>query len=380
MCGKSNGTRRRMPGVFHPMFLRKSGISFIPLMRHTIMQTFRLALIGFGNVGQGFAQILAERGDALALRYGAQIQIVAVSDLLKGAVYDPNGLDPRALLDTVRATGKVDTVNAPHHGWDAQKTILETNANVVVELAYTDLKTGEPAFTHLKLALENNQHVITTNKGPIALHYAALKQIADTHGVTIGAEGTVMSGTPTLRLGMEMLAAANITRVMGILNGTTNYILTQMENGATYADALQDAQARGYAEADPTGDVEGFDAAGKVVILSNLLMQTPLAMNDIDRTGITQLTPQDIADARANGERWKLIGKLEKENGQWRASVRPTRLPLTHPLASVMNATNAITFSTDLLGDVTLVGAGAGRMETGYAILEDVLALHRSTR
>ena len=341
------------------------------------MKTFRLALIGFGNVGQGLAQILAERGAQLAQQYDAQFQIVAVSDLLKGAVYDPQGLDPRVLLDTVQQGSTLDAVNAPHHGWDAQKTIADTNADVVVELAYTDLKTGEPAFTHLKLALENKKHVITSNKGPIALHYAALKKIADANGVTIGAEGTVMSGTPTVRLGMEMLAAAHITRVMGILNGTTNFILTQMENGATYADALQDAQARGYAEADPTGDVEGFDAAGKVVILANLLMQTPLTMNDVARQGITRLTPQDIADARANGERWKLIGKLENENGQVRASVQPTRLPITHPLASVMNATNAITFTTDLLGDVTVIGPGAGRAATGYAIVEDLLAIVR---
>ncbi len=344
------------------------------------MQTFRLALIGFGNVGQGFAQILATRGDALAQQYGAHIQIVAVCDLLKGAVYDPQGLDPRALLDAVQSTGTLDTVHAPYRDWNARKTITDTNANVVVELAYTDLKTGEPAFTHLQLAVENSKHVVTTNKGPIALHYAALKKIADARGVTIGAEGTVMSGTPTLRLGTEMLAPAHITRVQGILNGTTNYILTQMENGATYADALRDAQARGYAEADPTGDVEGFDAAGKVVILANLLMNTPLKMNDVARTGITQLTPQDIADARANGERWKLIGALERVNGKLCASVQPTRLPLTHPLASVMNATNAITFTTELLGDVTLIGAGAGRMETGYAILEDVLAIQRIVR
>jgi homoserine dehydrogenase len=140
---------------------------------------------------------------------------------------------------------------------------------------------------------------------------------------------------------------------------------------------LQDAQAKGYAEADPTGDVEGYDAAGKVVIMANLLMGQAMTLADVDRQGITQLTSADIAAAKAAGERWKLIGRVEAIENTISASVKPTRLPVTHPLASVSGATNAITFSTDLLGDVTLVGPGAGRIETGYAIIGDLLAIHR---
>ena len=137
-----------------------------------------------------------------------------------------------------------------------------------------------------------------------------------------------MSGTPSLRMAQELLAGAGVRKVQGILNGTTNYILTQMEAGATYADALKDAQAKGYAEADPTGDVEGFDAAGKVVILANLLMGQAITLSDVDRTGITRLTPDDIAAAKAAGERWKLIGRVESIDGEATASVKPT--PLAH--------------------------------------------------
>jgi homoserine dehydrogenase len=341
------------------------------------MNTYRLALIGFGNVGQGFAQILHERGDDLTSRFGARFQIVAVSDLLKGAVHDPNGLDPARLLAAVRAAGKLDSISAPVKGWDALRTIQESNADAVVELSYTDLKTGEPALTHLRAALENGRHVVTTNKGPIALAYPELKKLADAKGVEIGAEGTVMSGTPSLRLGMELLAAAGITRIQGIINGTTNYILTQMEGGLTYTAALEQAQSLGYAEADPTGDVEGYDAAGKAVILANLLLGASLTMNDVERCGITGLTSHDIASAKADGQRWKLIAGIERKGGAVTASVAPTRLPINHPLASVSGATNALTFTTDLLGDVTLIGPGAGRMETGYAILCDLLAIHR---
>jgi homoserine dehydrogenase len=341
------------------------------------MDTIRLAIIGFGNVGQGFAQILSERGAALTQQYGVSFQIVAISDILKGSLYNPDGLDPAILLETVQRTGKLEGITAPNKGWDGLRTIAGSNADVLIELSYTDLKSGEPAYTHLRHAIEAGKHVVTTNKGPIALHYPELSALALAHKVEIGVEGTVMSGTPALRMSAEYLAAAGIERIQGIINGTTNYILTQMEAETSYADALSEAQAHGYAEADPTGDVEGFDAAGKVVILANLLMGATLTMNDVDRTGISQLTLDDIASARAGGERWKLIGKVERVDGKVTASVRPTRLRANHPLASVSGATNAITFSTRLLGDVTMIGPGAGRLETGYAVVSDLLAMHR---
>lgn len=343
------------------------------------MHTYRLALIGFGNVGQGLAQILRDRGDDLAARFGADIRIVAVSDLLKGSLHDPDGLDPALLLDAVQGDGHLAGVPAPFRGWDALTTIAASNADVVVEMSYTDLRTGEPALTHLRKALEMGRHVLTTNKGPVALAYHSLAELARRQGVEIGVEGTVMSGTPALRLGTELLAGAGIRRIQGILNGTSNYILSRMETGASYDDALAEAQAHGYAEADPTGDVEGYDAAGKVVILSSLLLGGNLTLAEVDRTGISGLTQADIAAANAAGERWRLIGCTEREDGHINASVRLMRLPLSHPLAAVRGATNAITYTTDLLGDVTLIGPGAGRIETGFALIGDLLAIHSHT-
>ena len=341
------------------------------------LENYRLALIGFGNVGQGLAQVLRDHGQELAQQYGAAFQIVAVCDFLQGSLYNPAGLDPALLLEAVENDGHLRNLAAPQQGWDALETITRSNADVVVEVSYTDLQTGEPATSHVRAALQGGKHVATTNKGPIALHYPELAALARQHKVKIEAEGTVMSGTPAIHLGREQLAGAGIRRIQGILNGTTNYILTQMESGASYADALSDAQARGYAEADPTADVEGIDAAGKVVILANLLMGESLTMRDVKRTGITGITPQNIVEAREAGERWKLIGMVEKTDGRSEASVQPVRLPLAHPLASISGATNAITYSTDLLGDVTLVGPGAGRIETGYALINDLMAIHR---
>ncbi len=341
------------------------------------MELYRLALIGFGNVGQGLAQIVQDYGEDIAERFGARLVIVAVSNLTKGSLYDPNGLDPAALLQAVSSGKSLESLPAQNYGWDAMQTIANSNADVIAEMSYTDLKTGEPASGFIRAALKAGKHVITANKGPAALHYAELAKLAAENGVFFGVEGSVMSGTPTLTLGLNLLSAAGITKMQGILNGTTNYILTQMTAGACFADALAEAQRLGFAEADPSGDVEGYDAAGKVVILANLLMNAGIGMEDIDRQGISKLTPEDIAAASAAGEKWKLIGKVEKTAEGVQASVKPMRLPLSHPLASVDGATNAITYQTKLLGEVTLIGPGAGRVETGYALIVDLLNLHR---
>lgn len=341
------------------------------------MREYRLALVGFGNVGQGLAEILAERGESLAGQQGARFTIVTVNTATRGSVYDPAGLAPASLLQAIAQDGRLEGVPAAHHGWDVSRVVAESNADVVIEMSPTKLDTAEPATSVLRAALQNGRHVITTNKGPIARHYAELAALAAEQGLFLGIEGTVMAGTPVLRLGHELLAGSGIRRVAGILNGTTNYILTAMQGGATYAAALAEAQALGYAETDPTADVEGHDAAVKVVILANLLLGGRLAPEDVATQGISGLTPIDIVAAEAAGERWKLIGSVEQTGGGLVAAVRPVRLPLAHPLASVGGATNAVTFTTDLIGDVTLVGPGAGRVATGYAVLGDLLALHR---
>jgi len=335
---------------------------------------YNLALIGFGNVGQGLAEILSNKAPLLRDKFDADIRIVAICDLYKGSIADPGGFDPKALLDHINETGDLKEFPAPDKGWDAHETIEKSAANVLVELSYTDLKTGEPALSHIIQALESGMNVSTTNKGPAALHFPKLLGLSKAHGGEIGVEGTVMSGTPALALGMRMLTAAGINRIQGILNGTTNYILGEMENGADYADALKDAQAKGYAEADPAGDVDGHDAAAKVVILANLMMGQSMTMQDVSCVGISGVTREQIQSAQAENQRWKLIGTLENVNGEISGSVEPVKLDATHPLYGISGATNAITYSTDLLGDITLIGPGAGRIETGYAIIGDILS------
>lgn len=340
-----------------------------------LMRTYRLALVGFGNVGQGLATILRDTADQLAEQYGARFVIVAAHTASRGSVYDPDGLDPAALL--AAPGGRLDAVPAAHHGWDVARVLAEGNADVVVELSPTNLDTAEPATTTLRTALAGGRHAVTTNKGPVALHYPALAALAAAHGRFLGIEGTVMAGTPALRLGRELLAGAGIRRISGILNGTTNYMLTRMAAGDSYEAALAEAQAKGYAEADPTADVDGHDAAVKVLILGNLLLGGALSPGDVSTEGIRGLTTGAIAEAAAAGECWKLVGNVERTPGGLRAHVAPVRLPLSHPLAGVGGATNAVSFTTDLAGEVTLIGPGAGRVETGYAVLGDLLALAR---
>jgi homoserine dehydrogenase len=341
----------------------------------------KLALIGFGTVGQGLAEILRDKGDKLRAQYGFEAQIVAISTATRGAIYHPEGLDINTALRTVRERGSLDDYPEAAglvRGWEGLTTIREGDADTIVETTWTNLETGEPAISHIRAAFETGKHVVTSNKGPVALAYQELKHLAEAHGVRWGIEGTLMSGTPALRLARTALAGCHIGEMRGILNGTTNYMLTQMEGGATYADALAEAQRLGYAEADPSGDVEGHDALGKLLILAAVVMEAPLTWDQVSCQGISQLTLDDVQRARVEGKRWKLIAQLKRVRDEVEASVGPQAIPANAPLAAVSGATNAITYVTDLLGEVTLVGPGAGRRETGFALLADMLDIYKA--
>lgn len=338
-----------------------------------------LALIGFGNVGRGFAQILMDKGADLAQKEGFVPRVVAIVTSSRGVLFDPNGLDLPAALDAYQK-GSFEHYPASeslHREMNAQDICTHNAVEAIIETTPTDLETAQPALDHCRWALGAGKHVVTANKGPAALHWQTLSELAAQNSAQIGIEGTVMSGTPAMQLAMNSLAGCTFNEIRGILNGTTNYILTQMENGHAYADALKAAQDLGYAEPDPTADVEGYDAMSKVLILANVVMGGSLTPADISVTGISALTPDDIAAAHAAGKCYKLIGRVVRKEGKIDASVAPVRVPLSDPLASIGGATNAITYSTDLMGDVTLIGAGAGRTETGFSLLSDLLAIHR---
>ncbi|MCD4817951.1 MAG: homoserine dehydrogenase [Candidatus Cloacimonetes bacterium] len=336
----------------------------------------KIALLGFGTVGQGICEILLNKKEYLKEKYNYEFEFVAVADFAFGSVYNPNGLNIPAMLEEAKAKKKFtrDLTTL-----DNVSLITKCNADVVCELTYTDLDTGGPAIEHCKAALESKKHIVTSNKGPAALRYPEMKALADKKGVKFMIEGTVVAGTPIINLVEGPLAGCEISKIRGILNGTTNYMLSEMEKGMGYDEVLKVAQDLGYAEANPAGDVEGYDARGKVTILANIVMGASMKINEVPCRGITKITSEDIQKAKDTNARWKLIGTVENKDGEITGSVSPEMIDLSHPLAGVMGATNALTFTTDLLGDVTIVGPGAGRIETGFSILTDLLQIHNSS-
>jgi homoserine dehydrogenase len=261
---------------------------------------------------------------------------------------------------------------------DPLEMIERCEADIIAELTYTDIQTGEPATTYIQKALQSGKHVVTSNKGPAALHYPELRDLAKKKKVHFRIEGTVMSGTPVFTLYEGGFAGNTVKEIKGILNGTTNFILSKMEmDNMDYREALALAQKLGYAEADPTADVEGFDALAKIVILSNVILEGNVRPSDVKREGISAISRDMALAAKQEGFRYKLIAQTKRDGFNITASVSPQKLPLSDPLAGVMGAQNALTFDLDLLGKVTIQGPGAGKTETGHAILQDMLAIHR---
>ena len=343
---------------------------------------YRIGLVGCGTVGQGLLEILDKKKEFLRDAYGFEARVVAISDKIRGSLLVPEGIDIPAVLGVLGRGGNLADYPKAAPGQaeplDPLDMIEKTDAGIIAELTYTNIQTAEPATSYIKKALRTGKHVVTSNKGPAALYYRELQDLARKNGLQFRIEGTVMSGTPVFHLAESGLAGNDIREVKGILNGTTNFILSKMETEEMeYAAALKLAQELGYAEADPTADVEGFDALAKIVILSNVLMGGSLKTLDVPRKGISSIGKADVAAAKKEGYRYKLIAHAKKEAGGVVASVSPQKLPLSDPLTGVMGAHNALSLETDLMGKVTIQGAGAGKAETGFAILSDMLAIHR---
>lgn len=306
----------------------------------------KIILVGFGTVGQGLAELFLEKGKVLKSRYGFEPVISGVATRSKGILYRYQGLSIPDLLEAAKKGSfehYPDSKDADRNFSDAVDLLRRCGADVMVEVTPTDLETAMPAAAHFQAAITTKKHIVTANKGPLATGYKQLVQRAKDAGVQIRFEATVMSGTPTIATGLELLAGSGMLEVRGILNGTTNYILTQMESGLEYEAALKQAQELGYAETDPTADVEGHDAAAKVLILLAALFGQEKTFEDLDVTGITQISAEDIQSAKAARERYKLVASVTLAGG----SVKPMRLPMNDPLAQVSGATNAVTFQTD---------------------------------
>jgi homoserine dehydrogenase len=328
----------------------------------------RIILIGYGVVGQSLTSILLRRRLETVKDYGFNPKVVAIVDR-GGAVINPKGLDLERILALKKQKGTLAA--DPEFGRPKMSpldVIESVEAEVMVEATPTNVKNGEPGLSHIKTAFKTGKHVVTTNKGPLALALPALTELADYNRVYLRFSGTVGGGTPVLELAKKCLLGDKIVAIRGILNGTTNYILTEMaEKHVTFQQALDSAQKLGYAETDPSMDIDGIDPACKVVIMANWIMNKKYTLKDVDVQGIRGVTLQALEKAAKRGNTIKLIGSVDGN-----PKVAPMEISKHDPLC-VSGVLNAVTFVSEFAGEETIIGRGAGGMETASAVLRDLL-------
>ena len=319
----------------------------------------KIALLGLGSVGRGVLSVLQENDHGFML--------TGVADSQSGLI-SPGGINPAIVHAAKQKKGMCGDPNL-----SALDVVRDADYDVLIEVTPTDATTGEPALTHIITALKRGKHVVTSNKGPISLRLKELKALAEESGVEIRYEATVAGAIPIFHTLEHGLAGNRIIALYGILNGTCNYILTRMAaEGLTYEQALIEAREMGYAEADPTYDVKGIDAAIKLVILTNTIWDHGISLADVELTGIDGLTLDALRLAEEQESTIRLIAEADLAKGRVRVS--PRIIPKNHPLV-VEGTLNAITLETDLAGEITMIGKGAGSVETASAILGDLLLI-----
>ena len=325
----------------------------------------RAFICGFGTVGQGFAEVLARRMDFLEERYGCPILVTGAMDS-KTYVLDRNGLDPLDLVATKQRTGRV----GEDEYTDSTKVLDQAAYDILVEVSPTDIKTGGAGLRNITHALENRKDVITVNKGPLALKFNELITLARRNKCKFRFEGSVGGAMPIINLCRENLRGEKIESIRGIFNGTCNFILSKMDKGQPFDQALKEAQQMGYAETDPTNDIEGYDSACKVAILANSVFGRNVTFDDVKITGITGITEEAIALAASRNMVIRLIGEVSET----KLEVGPRLVPRGHPL-SISGTLNTAQIISDLAGPITVSGRGAGRTETASAILSDLISI-----
>jgi len=340
----------------------------------------RVCLIGCGRVGQWLLRAFAGSAEQLASRYGFRPVVVGIATARHGLISSAAGLDLPTLLDLVEA-GRPLTEHPGSRQWPVLEGMGAIDAEVLVEVTASPAADGEPGVSHMRAALQRGLAVVTSNKWPVALHGLELVQLARSNGVTLRAEATVMSGTPVLSTLTEGLAGARPTALRGILNATSNFILSDMRRDASYAEALATAQRVGLAERHPTADVEGYDAVAKLMILAGLVFGAQLRVDQVLRQGITGLDRQALEAAASVGARIRPLATLDAaelgQPGSLTARVQPVALGPDDPLAGIDDARNAVVCRAEPLGEVTIIGPGAGLALAGQGVLADLIATAR---
>jgi homoserine dehydrogenase len=337
------------------------------------MRTVPLLLIGFGNVGQAVAELLLAKDAEFRSVHGLALQVVGIGTGSHGAALDPEGLSLIRALQLIRSGGDLRQLSRRPPPSDLQELLQAVQAEAVLESTPVNYESGQPAVGYLTNALERGMHAITANKGPVVHAFAPLTTLAASHSRQFRFEAAVMDGAPIFSLWRECLPAARLESFRGILNSTTNLILSLMEQGEFFVAAVAEAQRLGLAESDPSGDVEGWDSAIKVAILVTVLMGVPTGLGQVQRRGIEGLTELEIRQASQAGRRWKLVCSAKRIGEQVEARVGPERLDPSDPLFHVMGTSAAVTFVTDVLGELTIRESAPGPRTTAYGMLADLL-------
>lgn len=329
------------------------------------MRTYDLALVGFGNVGQEFVRLLVAKESILQNEYGIAWKLAGVASRRIGWVADANGLDPNAALAH-------RWPQAAQRPTSVREWLASAKADVLFEASSLERHTGQPAIEHIRAALESGAHAISANKGPVVHAYHELRQLADARGCKFFFESAVMDGTPIFSMFPHSLPGVDLRGFRGILNSTTNVVLTEMEKGATLEAAVQRTKEIGVAETDPSDDLDGWDAAVKVAALAIVLMGADITLSDVQREGIRFLTPEIVRAARLEGMRFKLVCSAERTPQGIRASVRPEKLLESDPLAQLEGTTSAVRFDMDVFG-LSIIEHKPGVIATAYGLLADFI-------
>ena len=339
-----------------------------------------LVMIGFGNVGQAFAKLLISRREWLRETYGLEVEVLAISTRTRGSLLSNMAIDLAQVVGMLEKGGTFRDSMPGYVDLSPIEILEACDANAMVELTTLNIDSGQPAISHIRKALSRGMHVVTANKGPLAYAYDELSSLARSKGLQFRFEGTVMDGTPLFNLVERTLPGCVIEGVRGLLNSTSNHVLTEMSRGKSMEDALADAIRIGVAEADPSLDVDGWDAAAKITVLANVLMGARSNPKKVDRTGIRGISPESIRKAVASGMKYKLVAQAEKVGSEVKSCIRPELVGSEDLFWSVDGRSSAITLKTDLMGEISIVEHDPSIMQTAYAIYSDLLLITESLK
>lgn len=340
----------------------------------------RIAMVGFGNVGQEFAKLLLSKKEWLLNSKGLDAEVLAISTRSRGSVMSKGPLDLRRCLALMREEGSLSKHGPEATELSTVEILSKCDADMMIELSTLNIESGQPAIDHIRTAMEHGMDVITANKGPIAFAYKDLRNLARSKGVHFRFEGTVMDGTPIFNLVEKTLPGCEVLGLSGILNSTSNFVLHEMASGKSMDEAIKIAQRRGLAEADPSLDIDGWDAAAKITALANVMMDAETTPKSVERQGIRSLSLADVKKAASQNKKIKLMASAKRVGNGVELEVRPQMIGPDSPFWAVDGTSSALTIRTDLMGDLTIVESNPTVTQTAYAIFSDMLLVLESIR